>query len=61
MKDFITALKTNENNVRTKTLIAGSITVAIVGIGIYLSQKSAPTPLVVVVEEVVDTVTDAAQ
>lgn len=61
MKDFVAALRTNENGVRTKTLIAGAITVAAIGAGIYFTKKSASVPVVLVVEEAVETVTDAAQ
>lgn len=61
MKDFIAALKTNENNARTKTLIAASITVAVIGAGIYLTKKNAAVPLVLVVEEATEAVTEAAQ
>ena len=61
MNDFINALKTNENNARTKTLIVAGITVATIGLGLYLSQKNAPTPMLIVVDEVVETVADAAQ
>lgn len=61
MKDFVTAIRTNENGARTKTLVAAGITVAAVAAGIYLTKKSAATPVVLVVEEAVETVTDAAQ
>ena len=61
MKDFVTAIRTNENGARTKTLVAAGITVAAVAAGIYLTKKNAATPVVLVVEEAVETVTDAAQ
>lgn len=61
MKDFVTAIRTNENGARTKTLVAAGITVAAIAAGIYLTKKSAATPVVLVVEEAVETVTDAAQ
>lgn len=59
MKDFVAALRTNENGARTKTLIAAGITVAAVAAGIYLTKKNASAPVVLVVEEGVETVTDA--
>lgn len=59
MKDFVAAIRTNENGARTKTLIAGAITVAAIGLGIYLTKKNASVPVVLVVEEAVETVTDA--
>lgn len=59
MKDFVEALRTNENGARTKTLIAAGITVAAVAAGIYLTKKNAAVPVVLVVEEAVETVTDA--
>ena len=61
MKDFIAALKTNENDARTKTLIAAGITVAAVGLGIYLTKKNASAPIVLVVEEATDIITDGPQ
>lgn len=61
MKDFVTAIRTNENGARTKTLVAAGITVAAVAAGIYLTKKNAVAPVVLVVEEAVETVTDAAQ
>ena len=60
MKDFVVALRTNENGARTKTLIAAGITVAAVAAGIYLTKKNANVPVVLVVEEAVESVTDAA-
>ncbi len=59
MKDFVVAFRTNENGARTKTLIAAGITVAAVAAGIYLTKKNASVPVVLVVEEAVETVTDA--
>lgn len=61
MKDFVTAIRTNENGARTKTLVAAGITVAAVAAGIYLTKKNAVAPVVLVVEDAVETVTDAAQ
>ena len=61
MKDFVTAIRTNENGARMKTLVAAGITVVAVAADIYLTKKSAATPVVLVVEEAVETVTDAAQ
>lgn len=61
MKDFVTAIRTNENGARTKTLVAAGITVAAIAAGIYPTKKSAATLVVLVVEEAVETVTDAAQ
>jgi len=60
MKDFINALKTNENGARTKTLIAVGITAATVVAGVYLTKKNAATPLVLVVEEAAETLVDSA-
>lgn len=60
MKEFINALKTNENGARTKTLIAVGITAATVAAGVYLTKKNAVTPLVLVVEEAAETLTEAA-
>lgn len=56
-----TAIRTNENGARTKALVATGITVAAVAAGIYLTKKNAPLPAVIVVEEVVEAVTDAPQ
>ncbi|AWN03379.1 hypothetical protein PBI_COUNT_57 [Microbacterium phage Count] len=61
MKEFVAAIRTNENGARTKTLVAAGITVAAVAAGIYLTKKNAVAPVVLVVEEAVETVTDAAQ
>lgn len=59
MKDFVTAIRTNENGARTKTLIAAGITVAAVAAGIYLTKKNASVPVVLVVEDAADTIIDA--
>lgn len=62
MKEFYTVLRTNENGARTKTLIAAGITVVAIAAGIYLTKKNSVVPVnLVVVEEVVDTVTDAVK
>ena len=60
MKDFVEALRTNENGARTKTLIAAGITVAAVAAGIYLTKKNAVPVVELNVVEVVETITDAA-
>lgn len=61
MNKLWTAIRTNENGARTKALVATGITVAAVAAGIYLTKKNAPLPAVIVVEEVVEAVTDAPQ
>jgi len=61
MKEFIAAIRTNENGARTKTLVALGVTVATIGAGIYLTKKNAATPVVLVVEEAVETVTDTTK
>lgn len=61
MNKLWTALRTNENGARTKALVATGITVAAVAAGIYLTKKNAAVPLVVVVEEATEAVTDATQ
>ena len=47
MKDFVAALRTNENGARTKTLIAAGITVAAVAAGIthQLNKRRLKKPL----------------
>lgn len=55
------ALKTNENGARTKTLIAAGVTVAVIAAGIYLTKKSSSVPVVLVVEDVAETVADTAK
>jgi hypothetical protein len=62
MKEFVAAIRTNENGARTKTLIAAGITVAAVAAGIYLTKKNAAVPVVLIASETVaEAVTDAAQ
>jgi predicted mannosyl-3-phosphoglycerate phosphatase (HAD superfamily) len=62
MKEFVAAIRTNENGARTKTLIAAGITVAAVAAGIYLTKKNAAVPVVLITSETVaEAVTDAAQ
>lgn len=61
MKEFVAAIRTNENGARTKTLIAAGITIATVAAGVYLTKKNAAVPVVLVVEEVAETVAEAAQ
>lgn len=56
-----TALRTNENGARTKAIIATGITVAAVAAGVYLTKKNASVPVVLVVEEAAEAVTDAAK
>lgn len=60
MNDLIEALKTNRNGARTKALIAAGITAGALAAGIYLTKKASVAPLVVVVEEAVETATEAA-
>lgn len=57
MNKFLTALKTNENNARTKTLIAAAITATTIAAGVYLTKKAVPATLIL---EVTEVVTDAA-
>lgn len=61
MNKYFTALRTNENGVRTRTLIVAGISAATIGLGIYLTNKNSATPVVLLVEEAVETVTDATQ
>lgn len=59
LKNLIPApIRTNENGARTKLIIASAITVAAVAAGIYLTKKNAAVPVVLVVEEVVETIAD---
>jgi hypothetical protein len=53
--------RTNENNITVKAAIAGVITVAVIGAGIYFTKKGAPTPVVIVVEEAAEAVSDAVK
>lgn len=61
MKEFITKLRTNENNIAVKTAVAGVITVAAIGAGIYFTKKGAPTPVTIVVAESAGPIIDSAQ
>ncbi len=61
LKSLIPApIRTNENGARTKLIIASAITVAAVAAGIYLTKKNAQVPVVLVVEEAVETIADNA-
>lgn len=61
LKNLIPApIRTNENGARTKLLIASAITAAAIAAGIYLTKKNAQVPVVLVVEEVVETISDTA-
>jgi hypothetical protein len=54
MKDFVYAIRTNENGARTKLIVATAITVTTVGLGIYLTKKnSLPVVELTVVQPVV--------
>ena len=53
-------IRTNENGARTKTLIAGGITVLVIAAGIYFTKKNVAVPVVFVVEEAAETIADAA-
>ena len=55
-----TPIRTNENGARTKLLIASAITAAAIAAGIYLTKKNAQVPVLLVVEEVAETITDTA-
>lgn len=62
MKEFIGKFKTNENNVRTNTLIAAAVSVATVGAALYLHNRAqVPTATLVLVEDAVETITDATE
>lgn len=61
MKKTWNVIKTNEDGARTQALIAVGITVVAIAAGIYLTKKNAAVPVVLVVEETVETLTDAAQ
>lgn len=54
-------IKTNEDGARTKALIAVGITAAAIAAGVYLTKKNASVPVVLVVEETVETLADTAQ
>lgn len=61
LKNLIPApIRTNENGARTKLIIASAITVAAVAAGIYLTKKNAQVPVVLIVEEAVETIADNA-
>ena len=61
LKNLIPApIRTNENGARTKLLIAASITAAAIAAGIYATKQSAKVPVVLVVEEAVETISDTA-
>lgn len=61
LKNLIPApIRTNENGARTKLLIAATITAAAIAAGIYATKKSAPVPVLLVVDETVETITDTA-
>jgi hypothetical protein len=61
LKNLIPApIRTNENGARTKLIVASAITVAAVAAGIYLTKKNAQVPVVLIVEEAVETITDNA-
>lgn len=55
-----TPIRTNEDGARTKLFIAAGITVAAIVAGIYLTKKNAQVPVLLVVEEVAETITDTA-
>lgn len=61
MNRFFRALRTNEDGARTKTLIATGITVAAIAAGVYLTKKNSAVPVVLLVEEATEVVTDAAK
>ena len=61
MKNILTAIRTNEDGARTKAIVAGSITLAVVAFGVYITQKNAAVPVVLIVEEAAETITDAAK
>lgn len=61
MKNLLTALRTNENGARTKALVATGITAAAIAAGVYLTKKNAQVPVVLLVEETADVITDATQ
>lgn len=61
VKNLIPApIRTNENGARTKLIVASAITVAAVAAGIYLTKLNAKVPVVLVVEEAVETISDTA-
>lgn len=61
MKETLRKFRTNENNITVKTAIAGVITVAVIGAGIYFTKKGAPIPVILVVEETAETISDAVK
>ena len=61
MNKFWTAIRTNENGARTKALVATAITATAIGVGIYVTKKNAAVPVVLVVEEAAEAVTDAVK
>lgn len=59
MKNLLASLRTNEDGARTKAIIGITVVAASVGLAIYVTQKNAATPLILVVEEAAEALSDA--
>jgi hypothetical protein len=62
MNRLWTAIRTNEDGVRTQLIIATAITGAAIGLGIYVTKKNSPVPVILtVVPDATEVITDAVQ